>query len=88
MLSQISEVPQFVADLLTFQKLSSYQESFGKLATYTKSDKITGVLSLQIRGWAEQQSIFARTGYPVPLFQIPILPGEKKRKICNSLNWF
>ena len=48
------------------------------------------------RGWAEQEpSICAGTGYPVPVFQIPVpaepVPDiwqEKSRKICNSLNWF
>ena len=49
-----------------------------------------------IRGWAEQEpSICAGTGYPVPVFQIPVpaepVPDiwqEKSRNICNSLNWF
>ena len=58
-----------------------------------------GLLSLNIqrgRGWAEQEpSICAGTGYPVPVFQIPVpaepVPDiwqEKSRKISNSLNWF
>ena len=48
------------------------------------------------RGWAEQEpSICTGTGYPVPVFQIPVpaepVPDiwqEKSRKICNSLNLF
>ena len=51
---------------------------------------------LLVRGWTEQEpSICAGTGYPVPVFQIPIpaepvqdIWQEKSRKIGNSLKWF